>query len=167
MEEFDLYQEETMKMILDEYSDTVYKIAYSQTKDKNHADDVFQEVFLRLIKKKPTFQSKDHIKAWLIRVTINCSKSIFLSFHFKKRSNLSNDIVDSNVSFEKSELYYAVMDLPSKYKDTLYLFYYEGYSVKEIANILGKKEATIKTNLHRGRNLLKVNLEGVGNIEGS
>lgn len=166
MEEFDLQEEETMKMVLNEYSDMVYKIAYSQTKDENHADDVFQEVFLRLIKKKPSFKSKDHMKAWLIRVTINCSKNIFLSFHFKKRADLSNDLIASRMELEKSELYYAVMDLPRKYKDTLYLFYYEGYSIKEIADILEKKEATIKTNLHRGRNLLKINLEGVDSIEG-
>lgn len=166
MGEFNLNEEETMKMILDEYSDMVYKIAYSQTKDKNHAEDVFQEVFLRLIKKKPSYKSKEHLKAWLIRVTINCSKNIFLSFHFKKRAELSNDIVASNMEIEKSEVYYAVMDLPKKYKDTLYLFYYEGYSIKEIANILHKKEATIKTNLHRGRNLLKINLEGVESVEG-
>lgn len=165
LEELNLYKEQNMKDVLSEYSDMVYKIAYSQTKNQHHAEDVFQEVFLRLIKKKPSFQSKDHLKAWLIRVTINCSKSIFLSFHFKKRAELSNDIADSNVILEKSELYYAVMNLPNKYKNVLYLFYYEGYSIKEIATILDKKEATIKTNLHRGRNLLKVNLKGVDDVE--
>ena len=165
MEELNLYKEENMENILNEYSDMVYKIAYSQTKSQHHAEDVFQEVFLRLIKKKPSFQNKEHLKAWLIRVTINCSKSIFLSFHFKKRAELNNDIIDSKILLEKSELYYAVMDLSSKYKSVLYLFYYEGYSIKEIADILGKKEATIKTNLHRGRKLLKINLEGVDDVE--
>lgn len=164
MKELISYREEDIDKILNEYSNMVYKIAYSQTKNSHYAEEVFQEVFLRLIRKKPSFKNKEHLKAWLIRVTINCSKNIFLSFHFKKRAELSNDIVDSKFELEKSELYYSVLDLPRKYREVLYLHYYEDYSVKEIANILGKKEATVKTNLHRGRKLLKANLKGVENI---
>ncbi|GAA0182298.1 sigma-70 family RNA polymerase sigma factor [Clostridium sediminicola] len=146
--------------ILKEYSDTVYKVAYSQTKDRYHAEDVFQEVFLRLIRKRPEFENKKHLKAWLIRVTINCSKNIFLSSHFKKRAELNSEIVDNKDEFEKSQLYDAVMALPKKYRTVIHLYYYEGYLVKEIAALFNKKEATIKTNLHRGRKLLGENLKG-------
>lgn len=164
LEDLILYRDEDVEKILNEHSDMVYKIAYSQTKNHYNAEEVLQEVFLRLIKKKPFFKNTEHLKAWLIRVTINCSKNIFLSFHFKKRAQLDKDIVDSKCELEKSDLYYAVMDLPKKYRAVLHLYYYEGYSVKEIANILDKKEATIKTNLHRGRKILQNNLEGVENF---
>lgn len=146
--------------ILKKYSDTVYKVAYSQTQSRHYAEDVFQEVFLKLVKKKPVFKSQEHVKAWLIRVTINCSKSIFLSSHFKKRAELNNEIVDEKDDLEKSELYYAVMALPKKYCTVIHLYYYEGYSIKEIAILLNKKEATIKTNMHRGRKILQEGLKG-------
>ncbi len=166
MDHLSLRTDDDVDYILRKYSDTVYKIAYSQTKDKYHADDVYQEVFLRLIKKKPVFDNEKHLKAWLIRVTINCSKNIFLSSHFKKRTVLNDDIIDTkNTVTEKSELYEAVMTLPKKYGRVIYLHYYEGYSVKEIADILESKEATVKTHLLRGRKQLKGILGGRINLE--
>lgn len=160
MSHLSLRTDEDVDYILQKYSDTVYKIAYTQTKDKYHADDVFQEVFLRLIRKKPEFQSESHLKAWLIRVTINCSKSIFLSSHYKKQAELSKDIEDTQDIFEvDSEVYEAVMSLSPKYSRVIYLYYYEGYCIKEIAEILNKKEATIKTQMARGRDHLKMILE--------
>ncbi|WP_105614654.1 RNA polymerase sigma factor [Vallitalea okinawensis] len=162
MNHLSLRTDEDVDYILDKYSDTVYKVAYSNTKDRYHAEDVFQEVFLRLVKKKPTFDNEAHLKAWLIRVTINCSKNIFLSSHFKKRAELSEEIEDTkNIITETSELYEAVNTLPKKYGQVIYLYYYEGYSVKEIADILSAKEATIKTRLARGRKQLEKSLEGV------
>lgn len=151
---------EDIDHIVDLYSDTVYRVAYSQTKDKSHTDDVFQEVFLRLIKKSPTFESQDHLKAWLIRVTINCSKNIFLSSHFKRRATLDDTLVDEYQVFEKSDLYYAVMDLPKKYRAVIHLHYYEGYKIKEIASIMNQKETTIKTHLFRARKILEDKLKG-------
>lgn len=166
MSHLSLRTDEDVDYILDKYSDTVYKIAYSQTKDRYHAEDVFQEVFLRLIKKRPTFENESHLKAWLIRVTINCSKSIFLSSHFKKRAVLDESIEDTkHIVTEDSHVYEAVMTLPKKYGRVIYLFYYEGYSVREIANILQSKEATIKTQLARGRKYLKKILEGGINLD--
>ncbi|QUI24098.1 sigma-70 family RNA polymerase sigma factor [Vallitalea pronyensis] len=166
MPHLSLRTDDDVDYILNKYADTVYKIAYSQTKDKYHAEDVFQEVFLRLIKKKPVFDSENHLKAWLIRVTINCSKSIFLSSYFKKRTVLHEDIIDTkNTITQKSELYEAVLALPKKYSRVIYLHYYEGYSVKEIAELLTIKEATVKTHLLRGRKQLKRVLGGRTNLE--
>lgn len=146
------------KDITEKYFDMVYKLALSQTKDKVHADDVVQEVFLRLIKGSYDFESEEHAKAWLIRVTLNCSKNVFSNSWFKKTVPLSEEIVFE--SEEKSDVYYAVLKLPQKYRAVIHLFYYEGFSVAEIAEILKSKQSTVKSQLHRGRELLKENLKG-------
>lgn len=143
--------------IITEYFDMVYHLALSQTKDKAHADDVVQEVFLRFIKSDKEFTDKEHIKAWLIRVTINCSKSIFTSSWFKKTEPLTEDIVFETK--EKSDVYYAVLELPFKYRTVIHLFYYEDLSVAQIAKYLNTKESTVKSQLHRGRELLKTKLK--------
>lgn len=155
-------QDKTAKKELTEkYFDTVYRLALCQTKQKQYADDVTQEVFLRFFKYEKDFDSEEHVKAWLIRVTINCSKDIFLNSWFKKTAPLSEvkevPVFDTE---EKSDLYYAVIDLPQKYKSVIHLFYYEDYSIKEIADCLGIKESTVKSQLHRGRELLKIKLKG-------
>lgn len=143
---------------VEKYFDTVYRLALSQTRDKNHADDVVQEVFLRYIKTDKVFESEEHIKAWLIRVTVNCSKSVFTGSWFKKTVPLSQELVFETP--EKSDVYYAVADLPKKYRTVIHLFYYEDYSVKEIAECLEINESTVKSQLHRGRELLKSKLKG-------
>lgn len=139
--------------ILKTYGMMVYKLALSQTRNRSDAQDVFQEVFLRLVKNKKPFDNEEHIKAWLLRVTINCSKKLFLSSWRKKTEEL---IVD--IPFEEeqsSELYYAVMDLPLKYRTVIHLFYYEQYSIAQIAQYLERNESTVKSQLRRGRELLK------------
>lgn len=146
------------KDITEKYFNMVYKLALSQTKDKANTDDVVQEVFLRLIKGNTKFESEEHIKAWLIRVTLNCSKNVFSNSWFKKTVPLSEEIVFE--SKEKSDVYYAVADLPRKYRTVIHLFYYEGFSVAEIAKILKSKESTVKSQLHRGREMLKEKLKG-------
>lgn len=139
--------------ILKTYGMMVYKLALSQTRNRSDAQDVFQEVFLRLVKNKKPFDNEEHIKAWLLRVTINCSKKLFLSSWRKKTEEL---IVD--IPFEEeqsSELYYAVMDLPLKYRTVIHLFYYEQYSIAQIAQYLERNESTVKSQLKRGREMLK------------
>lgn len=152
--------------IVNTYSDMVYKLALARTKNKFDADDVFQEVFIKYMKHYHKLNSKEHIKAWLIRVTINSSKDIFSSFWFKKTVLLKNSLKDNledNINFtseENKEIYYAVLKLPKKYRTVIHLFYYEDMSIKDISKSLEIKEATIKSQLHRGRNLLKEILEG-------
>lgn len=147
------------KLMTEKYFDTVYRLAFARTKERSSADDVTQEVFLKFFKTDKAFESEEHIKAWLLKVTINSSKDIFLSSWAKKTVPLS-EVKDEPVfdAREKSDLYYAILALPQKYKTALHLFYYEDYSVAEIAKLLGAKEATVKSQLHRGRAMLKEKL---------
>ena len=144
--------------IVETYSDMVYKLALARTKNKANAEDVFQEVFLRLMKNKEKLKSEEHCKAWLIRTTINCSKSLFCSAWFKKVVPLEDTLTFSTP--EKSEVYYAVLALPEKYRTVVHLFYYEGLSVIEISKALKMNESTVKSQLSRARNLLKSALKG-------
>lgn len=144
--------------VTEHFFNMVYKLALSQTKNKEHADDVVQEVFLRYIRSDKQFESMEHIKAWLIRVTINCSKSIFLSSWFKNTVPLSEELTFDTE--EKGDVYYAVLELPAKYRTVIHLFYYEDLSVAQIAAYLGMKESTVKSQLHRARELLKNKLKG-------
>ena len=144
--------------VIEKYFNMVYKLALSQTKDKANTDDVVQEVFLRYIKGNTVFESEEHIKAWLIRVTINCSKNIFSNSWFKKTVPLTEEIVFE--SKEKSDVYYATLELPQKYRTVIHLFYYEDLSIAQIAEYLKTKESTVKSQLHRGRAMLKEKLKG-------
>lgn len=144
--------------VVEKYFDMVYRLALSQTRDVNKADDVVQEVFLRYIRTDKSFESEEHIKAWLIRVTVNCSKSIFTSSWFKKTVPLSDELTFEIP--EQSDVYFAVSKLPQKYRVVIHLFYFEDLSVKQIADYLKIKESTVKSQLHRGRQMLKSMLNG-------
>lgn len=144
--------------VLEEYSNMVYRLALSQTKNSADAQDVYQEVFLRLISTNKKFESDEHLKAWLIKVTINCSRKLFSTAWFRHTVPLDEDI--PFVAKENSEIYYAVLNLPLKYRTVIHLYYYEGYSLDEIAKILSKKPATVRSQLARARNLLKNKIGG-------
>ncbi len=144
--------------IIRRYFDMVYRLALSQTRSVTLAEDVTQEVFLRYIQQGDIFKSDEHIKAWLIRVTVNCSKSIFKTAWFRKTVPLTEEI--SFDTPEKSEIYFAVQTLPSKYRTVIHLFYYEDMSVKEIADTIGIKQSTVKSHLYRGREMLRTKLKG-------
>lgn len=146
--------------IAERYIDTVYRLALARVKSPEYAEDITQEVFLKLMQAKKNFESEEHLKAWLLRVTINCTKDLFLSSWFRKTEGFDESI-DKHMSFEheeKSDLYYALMKLPQKYRTVIHLHYYEGYSVREIAKIMKSTEGTVKSQLHRGREMLKVNI---------
>ncbi len=149
--------------LIDKYFDTVYLLALSRTKDKHHAEDVTQDVFLRYIKTDKQFESEEHVKAWLIRVTINCTNSLFTSSFYKNTAPLTDEIKFEMK--EKSDVYYAVANLPLRYRTVIHLFYYEDMSIKDIANIMKTKESTIKSQLHRGRALLEKSLKGSDDYE--
>lgn len=135
----------------------VLRLAIARTGDKHHADDVVQEVFYRFFKKDREFHSEEHLKAWLIKVTVNCSKNVFLDAFFKNTSELTEDIVFNDP--EDSGVYFAVMSLPAKYRTVIHLFYYEDMPVKDIAKLLNTKETTVKSQLHRAREMLKEKLK--------
>ena len=155
--------------IVRKYMDTVYRIAISHTKELSDADDVVQQTFVKLLTKNVNFTDEEHLKRWLIRVCINECNSLFSSFWRKNVNLFDNSTAEENVtegtdepSFtqqEDSDLYEAVKMLPAKCRIVVYLFYYEGYSTKEIADIIHVKEATVRTRLVRGRKLLKKELK--------
>lgn len=135
------------------YFDTVYRLALSRTGSRDFADDVVQEVFVRFLRTDTTFESDEHAKAWLIKVTINCSKNVFSSSWFKKTVPLSEELTFNDT--HAGDVYLTVSKLPQKYRTVIHLFYYEDMSVKQIAEILNTKETTVKSQLHRAREMLK------------
>lgn len=152
---------EEKRRIVEKYFDMIYKLAFSQVKDRSHTDDVVQEVFLRFLKYEKQFDSEEHIKAWLLRVTINCSHNVFSNSWYKKTIPLSETENDRIFSTEeKSDIYYAVMSLPQKYRAVIHLFYYEDMSVEEISRYLKINPSTVKSQLSRGRKILREKLKG-------
>lgn len=149
--------------IIDKYADMVYRIALTQMKNVHDAQDIFQEVFLRLVKNIEHIQSEEHLKSWLIRVTLNCSKTNLMSGWRKHTQPLEEE--QNQIAFEtkeQSDLYIHLQKLPKKYRTVLYLFYYEELSIKEICEISGQKESTVKSQLSRARSMLKEKLEIAG-----
>jgi RNA polymerase sigma-70 factor (ECF subfamily) len=137
-----------------EYTQMVLNIAFTYTKNTYDAEDIAQEVFLALYRNIWKISSKEYMKAWLIRVTINKSKNYMKTAWIRKRSNMP-DIQDNTPQSETGDLLNAVLSLDEKYKIPIYLMYYEGYSIKEISQILKTNPATIGTRLKRGREILK------------
>lgn len=153
----------TAEAAIDRYADMVYRLALSQMKNKTDADDLFQEVFVRLVSHVEKLESWEHVKAWLIRVTINCAKK-----HFDLYWNKNVVFCEDETQIRGEEAYEppdehpvrgAVNKLPPKYRLAVHLFYYEELSVAEIAEHTGQKEGTVKSQLHRAREMLKEILE--------
>jgi len=145
------------------YMNTVFRVAFNYLKSRTDADDITQIVLLKLYRADKTFENDEHIKHWLIRVTINECKRALLSPW--RRIEPIEDHVES-LSFEapeQSELFEMVMQLPTKYRITILLYYYEDYSVSEIARLLGMPNSTVRTHLKRARENLKSELSEVEN----
>lgn len=138
-------------------SNTVYRLAYAQMKNTSDADDIYQEVFYRYIRKKPFFENPEHEKAWFIRVTVNCCKTSLKSFWRTKVCVLDETFEDKKV--EKEDLSFALKKLPKKYSAVIHLYYYEDMSIKEIAHALELKEGNVGVILSRSRKKLKEILE--------
>lgn len=148
--------------VIEKYSKMVYRLALAQMRNKQDAEDVFQDVFLRYISKLRTFENEEHRKAWLIRVTINRSRSLWAAW-FRKTEPLDDSLVaETTIENDISE-YLAL--LPQKYRPLIHLFYYEELSIKQISDILDAKESTIRTWLTRARSLLREELRG-GYLDG-
>lgn len=140
-----------------------YRIAFTQMKTRSDAEDVVQEVFLRLLKYQPGFASLDHEKAWMIRTTLNLCRDVLKSrwsstirmeeLSIEDKKSYTNPYVDTD------DTLWALLELPYMYRICLYLFYYEDYSIKEIAQAIEEPENTVKTRLKRGRELLKKKLQ--------
>lgn len=146
---------------LDLYADTVRRICFYHLKNDSDVEDVFQEVFLKYILHEREFASASHEKAWLIRVAINACKDVFKNFFRKKVVSLESLNQEPFCCGEKErELLDCILRLPPKYRDVIYLFYYEGYQATEIAKILNKNVSTIYTWLDRAKKKLRTQLGG-------
>ncbi|MEG2290194.1 MAG: RNA polymerase sigma factor [Clostridium sp.] len=138
--------------------DRVLKICVLYLKNTHDAEEATQDTFIKYMRYNPVFENLDHEKAWFIKTSSNICKNLFKSSWFKKVicfDNLSNFYKEET----EYQLLYKILELPGKYKMPLYLFYYEGYSTEEISKILVLKPATVRSNLHRARNILKSILE--------
>ncbi len=135
------------------YADMIFRIALQNLKNKADAEDILQDVSLALLTKDAPLYDENHIKAWLIRVTLNKCNNFHKSAFRTKTEPLSDYI--GLYKREDKELFEDVMSLPKNYRNVLYLFYYEGYSIDEIARILRKNPSTVGSWLHRARKKLK------------
>ena len=142
---------------VEQYGTMVYRLAYAQCRSRADADDLFHEVFLRYHRAAPVFDSEEHRKAWLLRVTVNCAKKLWSS-PWRRRSTALEDVYTYSDP-EASAVDEALAGLPSGYRTVIHLFYYEGYGAQEIARLLGRKPSTVRTQLTRGRQLLAQRLK--------
>ena len=157
--------EQEASRAISQYGDTVRRICMIHL--KNHADteDVFQTVFLKYLTNSTEFESEAHEKAWIIRVAINACRDLIRSF-FRSRTLSLDELLDQpdQVSHEHREVLEAVISLPRKYREVIYLHYYEGYTAPQISEILGKNTNTVYTLLARSKNLLKERLGGDAHV---
>lgn len=152
----------SLEDLLDIYGDMVYRIAFQNMHNQSDAQDIAQDVYLKLYKKMPTFQHAKEQKAWVIRVTINTCKDRWKYNRYRQSVEITPPMECPKEEQHDYGLIYEVAELPINYRNVIYLFYYEEYSVKEIAEVLQKKEKTILTWLHRARKQLKIRLEKGG-----
>ena len=144
-----------IQRIVTQYSGMITRIAFQHTRNAADAEDIMQDVFFSLLK-QPPFETEQYLKHWLIRVTINKSKNYLRATRNRNTVPLNRDYA---LSQEQDEVFNELQKLPEKEHNILYLFYYEGYTAKEIADILGKKESAIFMRLNRAREKLKKFLE--------
>ena len=155
---------ERLEQIFRDYYQLIYRVAFSQVKKHADAEDITQEVFLKIIRHDMRYQSMEHERAWIVRVTINLCRDLLKS-KWHKTSVSMEEVSEAqrgsceNFTEIQDDMMWAVLQLPEKYRNCLYLFYYEDYSIKEIAQSLEMPENTVKTNLKRGRQALKEFLE--------
>lgn len=150
-----MFTDEHFTYLAEQYMNTVYRLAFSYMKSPADADDITQNVLLKLYQSRTAFESESHLKNWLIRVTINECKSAFRA-SWRRLENLDDyaNALAMPTDLHR-DLFSLVMDLPSKYRVVLYLYYYEDHTTDEIAALTGMKPATVRTNLRRGREKLK------------
>lgn len=155
-------EQEAMRAI-ERYSDTVRRLCMIHLKNYADTEDIFQTVFLKYVLSSVSFENDEHEKAWFIRVTINACKDLLKSF-FHSRTVSLEALMErpAEVSPDHSEVLEAVLSLPQKYRDVIYLHYFEDYTAPEIGRILGKNVNTVYTLLTRSRQILKEKLGGDG-----
>ena len=152
-----------MNAAVERYADTVKRLCMVHLKNTADTEDIFQTVFLKYALSSAEFESREHEKAWFIRVTINACKDLLKSF-FRSRTVSLEVLAElpAEMSDDNREVLEAVLSLPDKYKEVVYLHYYEDYTAPEIGKILGKNVNTVYTLLNRARQMLREKLGGDG-----
>lgn len=147
--------EQEINAAIDRYADTVRRLCMIQLKSYADTEDIFQNVFLKYALSSRSFESPEHEKAWFIRVTINACKDLIKSF-FRSRTVSLDQLMEQpgQLLEDHREVLEAVISLPRKYREVIYLHYYEGYTAPQISEILGKNTNTVYTLLARSKNLL-------------
>ena len=140
--------------LAEQYAGMLYRLAYARTGSRADAEDVMQEVFVRLLKARPDFADREHAKAWLLRVAANCANDLFRA-PWRRREEPISEFLPAPEEPEPGGVVEAVLALPPKYRAAVHLYYYEDLSVAEIAGILGKSEGAVKSRLFRARALLR------------
>lgn len=162
-----LYQvpEEKFKEIYQRNVGRVYRICVLYLKSSSEAEDATQDIFIKFLEKQMDFKNEDHEKAWFIVVAKNYCKDFLKSWWKSRRIDIESlpEISYSEEETNVTDIFEKLLSLPKKYKIVMYLYYYEEYSIKQISDILNRKESTIQTQLSRGRNLLKEKLGGINN----
>ena len=153
--------EEEANRALEKYADMIRRICMVNLKSYAATEDIFQTVFIKYVLSPKVFENEEHEKAWFIRVTTNCCKDYFRSLRLRRTEPL--DVLrdyEASLSDEASEVLSAVLSLPQKYREPVYLCYYEGYTAPEAAELLGKNANTVYTLLARAKKLLRKELAG-------
>ncbi len=145
--------------IYSNYYNDVFRLAYSYTLNRSDAEDILQQTFTKLYKNIGKFREvNEEVKKWLFRVTINDSKNYLLS-SWKRKNDLKEDFELFGIKEEENTLFYDLQKISKKYRITIFLYYFEGYKIKEIADILKTTESNIKQRLKRGKEKLKMEME--------
>lgn len=147
------------------HADAVYRVLRIHLRERADVEDAFQDVFIRLMETQTVFESEEHRKAWLLRTAINRSRDFYRSFWRRRVGSIE----EMEIPWEDEReigVMDAVLSLPPKWRDLIHLYYYEGYRVPELARMLGKKENTLHSDLHRARKALKRKLGGDWDEEG-
>lgn len=150
--------------IMDDYGDTILRVAYSYLHNMSDSEDILQETLIQVIKTKPQFESESHKKAWLIRVASNLSKNKIDYNKLRDTDELNEELV-ANDREDLAFVWDAVKQLPERFREVIHLFYQEGYSTRAISEIIGRNESTVRSDLKRGRDQLKMILKEAYDFE--
>lgn len=151
--------EQEVNRAVDKYADLIRRLCILHLKNYADTEDIFQTVFLKYVLSSVEFESEEHEKAWFIRVTVNACKDILKGF-FRNHTVAIDDLLEQPAVLqdEHREVLEAVLSLEQKYREVIYLHYYEGYTAPQISQMIGKKENTVYTLLTRARKILKEKL---------
>ena len=151
-------REEAARLV-EQYSTAVYRLAYARTGNREDAEDITQETFLRLVRTAPAFRDGEHCKAWLLRVAANCAVDLHRSPWRRRSVPLEEaEQMAAPEPAEEDGMLASILALPEEYRVVVHLYYYEDLSTGEIAKVLGKREGTIRTRLSRARAMPTRNL---------